>query len=43
MWYYKFWYFSNMKMEVACTSETSVNIYHTTQGHIPEDSNLHRQ
>jgi hypothetical protein len=29
-----------LKMETACSTETSVNIYQTTRHHIPEDSNL---
>jgi hypothetical protein len=28
-------------IEAVCTSETSVNIYFTTQQYIPEDSKLH--
>jgi hypothetical protein len=28
-------------MEAASTSETSVNVYHTTRRNVPEDSNLH--
>jgi hypothetical protein len=30
-----------LMMEAACTSETSVNFYHTTRRNNPEDSRLH--
>jgi hypothetical protein len=34
---------STLKMEVARSSERSVNFYHTAQRYIPEDSSLHRE
>jgi hypothetical protein len=33
-------YTSALKLGEACSSETSVHIYHTTRRHIPEHSNL---
>jgi hypothetical protein len=30
-----------LMLEAANTSETSVNVYHTTRRNIPEDSHLH--
>jgi hypothetical protein len=34
-------YFSTLKMEVICSSETSVDFQRTTRRYIPEDSTLH--
>jgi hypothetical protein len=34
-------YFSTMKMEAICSSETSVDFQRTTRRHTPEDSTLH--
>jgi hypothetical protein len=34
------WYAIRAMMEAVSTSETSINIYQTTQGNIPEDSHL---
>jgi hypothetical protein len=34
-------YFSTLKMEVICSSETSVATQQTTRHHIPEDDTLH--
>jgi hypothetical protein len=34
-------YFSTLKMEAICSSETSVDFQRTTQRYIPEDSTLH--
>jgi hypothetical protein len=31
-----------LMMEAVSTSETSVTVYQTTRGNIPEDSRLHR-
>jgi hypothetical protein len=35
-----FTYSSVLKMEAVCSSETSVNVYHATRHHIPEDNTL---
>jgi hypothetical protein len=34
-------YFSNLKMEATCSSETSVDTQRTTRSYIPEDGTLH--
>jgi hypothetical protein len=34
-------YFSKMKMEATCSSETSVDFQRTTRRYIPEDRTLH--
>jgi hypothetical protein len=34
-------YFSTLKMEATCSSETSVNFQRTTRRYISEDSTLH--
>jgi hypothetical protein len=33
--------FRALMMEAACTPETLVNFYQTTQRYVPEDSRLH--
>jgi hypothetical protein len=34
-------YYSTLKMEAMCSSETSVNFYQATRHRIPEDTSVH--